>query len=199
MEMDGIQGACSDFIILKCSGHRLTLFAWCSAAFLLFLLLGDGDMMLSDKFMGQQCPHRTLSTRLFRPIWTDAPSQSHAPTESNQTHSFNATPNSQAALVREKRGAGRGTGWLLLSVWGWRAPINLPVVCFPSLDGFHPLYSDTDGLLLAMFAALLPAPRGTLAGGGSPRMSDDVGLLQVVAEGSHNEILQAPSMKNTDI
>lgn len=54
MEMDGIQGACSDFIILKCSGHRLTLFAWCSAVFLLFLLLGDGDMMLSDKFMGQQ-------------------------------------------------------------------------------------------------------------------------------------------------
>lgn len=48
-------------------------------------------------------------------------------------------------------------------------------------------------------AASLPAPRGTLAGGGSPRMSDDVGLLQAVAEGSHNEILQAPSVKNTDI
>ena len=32
-------------------------------------------------------------------------------------------------------------------------------------------------------AALLPAPWGTLAGGGPPTVSDDVGLLQAVAEG----------------
>lgn len=98
-------------------------------------------------------PPRPLDMPLSSLLDRDAPSQSYGPTESKQTHSFKAAPNSPAALVREK-GGGRGAGWLFLSVRGWRAHINLLAVGFPSLEGFHSLYSDADGLSLATFKLL---------------------------------------------
>lgn len=71
---------------------------------------------------------------------------------------------------------------------GRAAPIHLPAVCSPSLKGFHPLWHDADGLSLWQHsAALLPAPRETLAGGRPPSVSDDMGPLQAGAEGSHTK------------
>lgn len=62
-----------------------------------------------------------------------------------------------------------------------------PSSLFPSYQHFDPLQSDADGISQPHLTALLPGPRGTLAGGGTPRMSDDIAFFQTVAEGSYTK------------
>lgn len=116
----------------------------------------------------------------------NAPSLSHAPLWINTDTLPQCRPKQPTTLVREQRGGSDSRVAIPLHA-GQTVPINLPSVCFPSYQGFHPLHSDAHGLSLQCLAALLPAPRGALAGGGTPRMNDDVGLFQTVAEGSHTK------------
>lgn len=151
--MDGIQWACSDCIISKCSGHRLTLFAWCFAFFLLFLFLAHGNRMLSDKFIGQQYVSTTtlLPVSPVLSLWKSSISEP-CPSLNQPRHTPSMPPKQPYSSSQGAEKKKRQQGGDFLSVQGRTVHIYLPAVCFPSLNGFHPLYCDAHGVSLAMFS-----------------------------------------------
>lgn len=183
--MDGIQWACSGFIILKHAGHRLTLSAWCLA---LFPSLSSARAWQQDAqwwiHWTAFCLLHKSSTRLSRPFWTEMFHLRVTPFfESTQTHSFNAAsrqPNS-THLGAERSKLGRVA--IPLCAGAGHIHQSQGNASHPERVSIHFTIRQAVSLWQCL-AALLPAPPGTLAGGGPPAMSDDVGFLQAVAEGS---------------
>lgn len=120
------------------------------------------------------CPSYLYRMGIFQ-LWT------MPLTESTQTCSLNASLSSPEHLSGSRE-EGATAGWPSLSVQGWlHTSISQQHRHFQSTSQWRRRYFP------AMFNCFASSTRGTLAGGGIPRMSDDITLLQTVAEGSHTK------------
>lgn len=184
--MDGIQWACSDFIIPKRSGHRLTLCAWC---LVLFPSLSSSREWQQDAqgwiHWTALCLHHKSLTCLSHPFWMEMFHLRAMPLVDRPKHTPLMPP--QTAKLhpsgsREERARQGGSVALPLGA-------RVDGTHQSPSSASHPEWVSIHFTIIQMvclwqcLAALLPAPWGTLAGGGPPTMSDDVSLLQAVAEG----------------
>ena len=103
--------------------------------------------------------------------------------ESTQTHSFNAASRQPSPTRKGAKRSKPGRVAIPLCAGAGRIHQSQGSASHPEQVSIHFTIRQTVSLWQCL-AALLPAPPGTLAGGGPPTMSDDVGFLQAVAEGS---------------
>lgn len=107
-------------------------------------------------------------------------------TESAQTHSFHV-PQTATLHQSGSREEAVTAGWRCLSVQGGQHTSIFQQSVSHPYRGSAPFPMMQTVSLRQWLTALLPAPPEPLAGGGPSRMTDDIGLLQAGAEGSHTK------------
>ena len=145
--MDGIQWACSGFIIPKHAGHRLTLSAWRLALFSPFFCSG-----LATRHSVMNSPDGTLSpSQVLNMTLASLPPQSHALLWINPDTLLQCClPTAKPQPRGSKEEQAGQSGYSSLCRGGLHPSISRQ--CVPSWTGFHPLYNEADSFSLAMFS-----------------------------------------------